>query len=347
MNFSKPGAKDGVRPRNALAPCTRPQTARLGVVTFDRMTGPQRLTLELPHLRMRALAWGPENGRLALCLHGFPDSAWGWRKLGPMLAEHGFRVVAPFTRGYSPTALPPDDDYSIGALMYDAIEVHRHLDGRDDAVLIGHDWGAFTANAMAACPGSPFGHHVAMAVPAIAAMSAHRHGPAQELRMAARQLRMSWYILFFQLPFLPERVARRVIPRLWRDWEPAGLDLDEDIANSQDALPSLAHRKAAISYYRALARPGRPAPRYADLNRYRFQLPRVPILHIQGGVDGAIQVGYSDFLTRALPSGSELEIIADGGHFLQVQHPEMVRDAILGFIDRAAAVTATHPVVAR
>ncbi|HEY5842780.1 MAG TPA: alpha/beta hydrolase [Mycobacterium sp.] len=203
-----------------------------------------------------------------------------------------------------------------------------------DDVLIGHDWGAFTANAMAAYPASPFGAHVTMSVPAIAAMSAHRHGPAQELRMAARQLRMSWYILFFQLPFLPERLARRVIPRLWRDWEPAGLDLDEDIANTQDALPSLAHRKAAISYYRAVARAARPASRFAELNRYRFAMPRVPILHMQGGVDGAIQVEYSDFLTRALPSGSVVEIVSDGGHFLQVEQPEVVLDAILRFVDR-------------
>ena len=297
-------------------------------------TTPDQLTLELPHLRMHALAWGPADGRLALCLHGFPDSAWSWRKLGPMLAERGFRVVAPFTRGYSPTELPSDGDYSIGALMYDAVELHRHLEGDDDAVLIGHDWGAFTANAMAAYPASPFGAHVTMSVPAIAAMSAHRHGPAQELRMAARQLRMSWYVLFFQLPFLPERLARRVIPRLWRDWEPAGLDLDEDIANTQDALPSLAHRKAAISYYRAVARAARPASRFAELNRYRFAMPRVPILHMQGGVDGAIQVEYSDFLTRAMPSGSAVEIVSDGGHFLQAEQPEIVLDAILRFVDR-------------
>ncbi len=151
--------------------------------------------------------------------------------------------------------------------------------------------------------------------------------------MAARQLRMSWYILFFQLPFLPERLTRRVIPRLWRDWEPKGADLVEDVANTQDALPSLAHRKAAVSYYRALARPTRSASRYAELNRYRFRLPRVPILHLQGAVDGAIQVGYSDFLTRALPSGSVVEIVAEGGHFLQVEQPEVVRDAVLRFVD--------------
>jgi len=297
------------------------------------VSSPRRLTLQLPHLRMHALAWGPADGRLALCLHGFPDSAWSWRKLGPLLADRGFRVVAPFTRGYSPTDLPSDGDYSIGALMHDAIALHHHLDGRDDAVLIGHDWGAFTANALAAHPDSPFGAHIAMSVPSIAATSAQRHSPIAELRLAVRQLRMSWYLLFFQLPFLPERVVARVIPRLWRDWEPEGADLVEDVGNTRAALPSLAHRRAAISYYRALARPTRPASRYAELNRHRFRLPRVPILHMQGAVDGAIHVGYSDFLTHALPSGSVVEIVAGGGHFLQVEHPEIVRDAVLRFVD--------------
>jgi pimeloyl-ACP methyl ester carboxylesterase len=240
------------------------------------VSAPQRLTLQLPHLRMHALAWGPADDRLALCLHGFPDGAWSWRKLGPLLATRGFRVVAPFTRGYAPTDLPSDGDYSIGALIHDAIALHRHLDGGGDAVLIGHDWAAFTANALAAHPDSPFGAHIAMSVPSVAATSAQRHSPVAELQMAARQLRMSWYILFFQLSFLPEGMAHRIIPRLWRDWEPAGADLVEDVANTRAALPSLAYRRAAIAYYRALARPTRPASRYAELNRHRFRLPRVP-----------------------------------------------------------------------
>ncbi|WP_306306848.1 alpha/beta fold hydrolase [Nocardia brevicatena] len=67
---------------------------------------PEFLELELPHLRMTALAWGDPAGRLALCLHGFPDSSWTWRFLGPALAARGFRVVAPFTRGYAPPLFP-------------------------------------------------------------------------------------------------------------------------------------------------------------------------------------------------------------------------------------------------
>src|SRR4051812_50195551 len=85
---------------------------------------------------------GPADGPLALCLHGFPDSAWGWRHLLPALAGAGYHAVAPFMRGYAPTAVPADQCYFTGALALDAIALHGALGGDDRAVLIGHDWGA-------------------------------------------------------------------------------------------------------------------------------------------------------------------------------------------------------------
>lgn len=103
------------------------------------MTAPERLTLDLPHLRFAALAWGPKDGRLMLCLHGYPDSAWTWRHLGPHFAAQGFRVVAPFMRGYAPTELARDGDYGLGALMYDAVTLHEALGGTGDA-----SWSATT-----------------------------------------------------------------------------------------------------------------------------------------------------------------------------------------------------------
>src|SRR5437879_3152644 len=82
------------------------------------------------------------GGPLALCLHGFPDSAWTWRHLLPALADAGFHAVAPFMRGYAPTQVPPDGKYYPAALGYDACGLHEALGGSADAVLIGHDWGA-------------------------------------------------------------------------------------------------------------------------------------------------------------------------------------------------------------
>src|SRR5215469_16133323 len=93
-------------------------------------------------------AGGP--GPLALCLHGFPDTAHTWTRLLPVLAGAGFHAVAPFLRGYAPTTVPADGAYDLGALAADAVALHEMLGGSGDAVLIGHDWGAEIAYAAAA-----------------------------------------------------------------------------------------------------------------------------------------------------------------------------------------------------
>src|SRR5689334_19667198 len=96
------------------------------------------------------LAAGPEDGPLALCLHGFPDSAHTWRHLLPELAADGYRAVAPFMRGYAPTSVPDDGAYQSGALAADANALHEELGGTSEAVIIGHDWGAFATYGAAA-----------------------------------------------------------------------------------------------------------------------------------------------------------------------------------------------------
>jgi hypothetical protein len=77
------------------------------------------------------------TGPLALCLHGFPDSAHTWRHLLPALADAGFRAVAPFTRGYAPTSVAPDGLYQTGALSDDANVLHDVLGADENAVIIG------------------------------------------------------------------------------------------------------------------------------------------------------------------------------------------------------------------
>jgi pimeloyl-ACP methyl ester carboxylesterase len=77
------------------------------------MHAPEQLSVSASGLRFGALAWGDPDAPLALLVHGYPDTAWTWRHLGPYPAERGWRAVAPFTRGYGPTDLAPDDSYLI------------------------------------------------------------------------------------------------------------------------------------------------------------------------------------------------------------------------------------------
>lgn len=285
---------------------------------------PELLSLELSQVRLKALAWGPADGRLALCVHGFPDSAHSWRRVAPLLVDAGFRVVAPFTRGYAPSSLAADGTYHLGALMSDLVEVHTLLGTPDDAVLVGHDWGGWTTNALAASGRSPFVVHVSIALPPVAAIDASAPGLPRALKMGAVQARMSWYIAFVQLPGVAEKVLDRVIPRLWRDWSPSWADVDEDISLTLSALPTLMHRQAAVQYYRDMFRFTAPPPRYADLHASRFELPTVPIMTVHGLEDGACQVGYTDKILDRLPAGSRVETVADAGHFVHLDQPETV-----------------------
>ena len=82
------------------------------------------------------------SGPLALCLHGFPDTAHTWRHLLPALAGAGFHAVAPFMRGYAPTAVPADGAYRLRRADRRRRGPARGPGRRRDAVLIGHDWGA-------------------------------------------------------------------------------------------------------------------------------------------------------------------------------------------------------------
>ena len=142
-------------------------------------------------LRFAALTCG-DDGPLALCLHGFPDSAHTWDRLLPELAAAGYRAVAPWTRGYAPTEVPADGDYSLTALSTDANQLHEMLAGDSDAVLIGHDWGAATAYLAGATGPDRWRRVVTLAVPptAVAANAFFRY----------EQLKRSFYVLLFQTP---------------------------------------------------------------------------------------------------------------------------------------------------
>ncbi|EFD46522.1 epoxide hydrolase ephC [Mycobacterium tuberculosis T17] len=133
------------------------------------MAEPHWIDVKGPNGDLKALTWGPAGAPVALCLHGFPDTAYGWRKVAPRLAESGWHVVAPFMRGYAPSSIPADGSYHVGALMHDALRVRSAAGGTERDVIIGHDWGAIAATGLAAMPDSPFAKAVIMSVPPSAA----------------------------------------------------------------------------------------------------------------------------------------------------------------------------------
>jgi pimeloyl-ACP methyl ester carboxylesterase len=282
---------------------------------------------------LRALTWGPPDGPIALCLHGFPDTAQGWRKVAPALADAGWRVVAPFMRGYAPSSLSSTGSYHVGALMEDALRV---LDaagptGRD--VIIGHDWGAIAGAGLAAMPDSPFTKAVIMSVPPSASFRGKVPNVGRLLARLPRQLMRSWYIVYFQLPWLPERSASWVVPRLWQQWSP-GYQADEDVALVLDAIGSPANWRAALGYYRATIRGSKPPARYAELHQHWLSAPVLPTLYLHGADDGCATSDYVRWVEPVLPEGTHVEIVDGAGHFMQLDRPDVVASQILDFVGR-------------
>jgi pimeloyl-ACP methyl ester carboxylesterase len=295
---------------------------------------PPDFAIDLPELTVAGLSWGDETAPIALLLHGYPDTAWTWRHLGPQLAAAGWRAVAPYLRGYAPTPIPADRDYHVGALVSDALALADALSPDRPVALIGHDWGAITTNAAAAARPERWSHAVALAVPPIPVLSSTLGSLGdlwRERRNARRQVRNSWYAMFQQLPLLPEAVMPRAVSRLWRDWSPGYADPSADVAAFLDAMPNRNHWQAALGYYRAFSRPWL-RNHHRDLDRFTLELPGRPILYIQGLDDGCLAAELIRDAEAVLPAGSVVIRRPGVGHFLHLEDPDGVGKQVVDYL---------------
>ncbi|WP_067797348.1 alpha/beta fold hydrolase [Actinomadura formosensis] len=272
------------------------------------------------------LTAGPEDGPLALLLHGFPDSARTWRHLMPELAAAGYRAVAPFTRGYAPTSVPADGAYQTGALAADAVALHEALGGGPDAVVIGHDWGAFTTYGAANVAPGRWRRAVAMSVPPMSVMTT--------AFFDYEQLKRSFYIFLFQTPLAGMALDRAFVEGLWRDWSPAGADHAADVDHAMECLATPANIEAAIGYYRAMLDPSKHVERYAAEQEAASAAGEVPVLYLHGAEDGCLgtDVIHLDAVQAALPPGSAAHLVPRAGHFLHLDRPEDVNARILDWL---------------
>jgi pimeloyl-ACP methyl ester carboxylesterase len=274
-------------------------------------------------LEIGYLAEGPADGPLALCLHGFPDTAYGWRHLLPELAVRGYRAVAPFLRGYAPTAVPADGAYQTGALAADAIALHEALGGGPDAVLIGHDWGAAAVYGAAARAPERWRRVVAMSVPPVPALLG--------AFFQYEQLKRSFYIFLFQTPLAEGTLNRDFIAGLWRDWSLRSSS-DEDVDHVMECLATPERRAAAIGYYRAMLDGSRHLPAYAAEQTATEQIGSLPILYLHGTDDRSLGLDVVGDPLPYLPDGSRFETVKDAGHFLQLDQPTEVNRLVLDWL---------------
>jgi pimeloyl-ACP methyl ester carboxylesterase len=286
-------------------------------------------------VRLHYVAAGPEDGDLVVLLHGFPEFWYSWRFQLPALAEAGYRVVAPDLRGYNRSEKPHGvDSYAIGNLVGDVIGLIREQ-GRETAHLVGHDWGGAISWAV--------GMQRPDALDSLTVMNApHPAAFAREFDLT--QLKRSWYVLFFQVPWLPERLLSlgnaRAVGEVFRD-QPSNPDAfdDADVQRYREAFARPGAARAAVNYYRAYVRGiGKPMAK-ATLPGLRrvFDPPgdteiTVPTLVLWGEQDAALGVGISEGLDEWIPD-LRVERFPEASHWVQCDEPEAVGEALLEFLD--------------
>lgn len=259
------------------------------------------------------------EGPLVVLLHGFPEFWYAWRRQIAPLALAGFRVVALDMRGYNLSEKPTDvRSYGTRTLVEDVARLVRAC-GEKTAFIVGHDWGAGVAWAFA------------MAHPEMTTRLAVLNGPHPERLLAAmrspEQLAKSWYMFFFQLPWLPEAVAKlddyELFIRSLRE-EPtvpgAVTPYDLGVYRESYAIPGAL--SAMLDYYRAMFRPG-TAPKLARVE--------AETLVIWGEDDPHLGRELATPPSDRVPH-ARVEYIAHASHWVQHEQPKRVNELLIAFL---------------
>jgi pimeloyl-ACP methyl ester carboxylesterase len=252
------------------------------------------------------------TGRPVILLHGFPDSGRVWRHQVPALAEAGFQVIVPDLRGYGRSDKPGDvPSYGMQFLLADVIGVLDQV-GAQRPHVVGHDWGAAVAWALATFYPGRVDHLAALSV-------GH---PASFAGAGLAQREKSWYMLLFQFQGVAERWLSDNGWANFRAW--AGHpDADQVIAD----LEASGSLTPGLNWYRAIVPPE------------SLLAPRAELPPVQAPTMGVWSTG-DIALTEAQMTGSEqrvsgpwrYEVLRDVGHWMQVEDPAAVNRLLLDFL---------------
>jgi epoxide hydrolase 4 len=265
---------------------------------------------------------GPASGKPLLFLHGFPEFWFAWRHQIDHFVSSGYRVIIPDQRGYNlsdkPAGIP---SYSVDLLAKDVLGV---LDAVTDsrAFVVGHDWGAVVSWYLAARYSERISRAAMLSAP-------HPRIFIENFIRNPAQLRRSWYLLFFQLPWLPERILRRrdwtLLVRVLRNTSTPGVFSDRDLEQYKKSWARKDALTAMLNWYRAaLLRPSKFA---LDSKVSRVKVPALIIL------------GKNDqFMDEAMARESllycddgHLEMFETATHWVQHEEPAQVNTLLSQF----------------
>lgn len=270
------------------------------------------------------------EGPLVLCMHGFPDTAHTWlADVAPALASAGYRVVAPFSRGYAPTQIPDESDYSGLTLAQDLVSLVAAL-GEEDAALVGHDWGAYAGQIAAIMAPERVRALVSVDVPHPFAVQASLSAAWAMRHFIVFQFR-SWSVRRLM------RNDRAAIAKLWRRWSPSWSFEERDLAPVKACFGDTGVVGAAIDYYREFMRDQR-GERAIELKKVLGEPSAVPTLGVVGD-EGPASVEDFDYAERFYEGPYEVFVAPGTGHFVHREAPEQTCERITSFLDAYAPVT--------
>lgn len=261
------------------------------------------------------------SGTPVILLHGFPENWTSWRHQIAALAAAGFSAWAPDLRGYNLSDRPSERSaYRLRHLVADVAAMVRAT-GAQRAHVVGHDWGGIIAWTFA-------GQYPELVDKLVILNAPHMRIYFKKVRRLPQLLR-SWYVLFFQLPFVPEGALAachfRAVRRMFEK-SPArkGAFSKADIGNYIEALAHPGALTAALNYYRANMRGD-------QLGLARSSHIDAPTLVIWGERDPALSIGLLDGLEQVAPRVT-VHRIPDAGHWVQNEAPDEVNRVLISFL---------------
>lgn len=263
--------------------------------------------MELAFVEANGLRFGyleAGKGPLVLLLHGFPDTAYTWDRALPALADAGFRAVAPFMRGYHPTAIPANGKYDSDTLAADAIALIEAL-GETSATVVGHDWGASAAYGAAALAPERVKQLVVFAIP--------------HPRSVVPTPRLAWRVRHFYTlrgksgPVNCARDDFALVDELFHRWSRGWRVPPGETARVKAAFREPGCVEAACAYYNTIG---------LRLPKLHMVPITVPTVAFAGETDMIAPRAYEK--ARKCFTASYEVVQVPGGHFMHREHPEHV-----------------------
>lgn len=270
-------------------------------------------TFSSASLTLQVTEHGPKGGEPVVLLHGFPQDATSWNAVAEILADAGFRLLAPNLRGYSPGARPPGRSaYGSNELISDVVAL-LDTEGLDTAHIVGHDWGGALLWTLRKTHPHRIRSATVVSTPHPAALNWSFTHSTQALR--------SWYIAAIALPALPELFLRH---RLAQFVGSTGLPVDRALYYQQ-RMREPGAATATLNWYRQMLVEQVRPPQRSKQQHAKAAPP--PTAYVWGGDDAFYTRAVAERTSHVVRDLTFSEEI-DGGHWLPETHPVELAAAI-------------------